>query len=701
MPSSTSMPAAAPVAVQKTHVTTRHGVALSDPYHWLRDPAYPKVENPDILAYLESENAYFEAQMANQQDLVDTLFEEIKARQVPDESSVPLVDGAYEYQWRFEAGGQYRLWSRWPVGHPEAAVVILDEPARAKERDYFRVGGMAVSPDGRYLAWSEDTDGSERYLIQVKDLDTGVVFADSIAEVAGTIVWAGDNATFFYLELTDNWRPYRVRAHRLGTPVDSDRVVYTETDDAFFVGVDSTQSEEFIVVSTGHHDANEVWILPSKTPDAPLRQVVPRRPDHEYHLEHHADRFYVLTNDRHKNFRLVSAPVDDPSEANWTPVIDGSDSHYLLGVVCFADQMVIEERVDGLDRIRIRSYAGAEHYVPFAEGLYDAGLGANAEFAIERLRIEYASMVTPPTVFDYDLRTGALVTRKVQQIPSGYDPSLYRSERLMAPARDGASVPISIVYHKDFRRDGNSPLYLYGYGAYGIAMSPGFSTARLSLLNRRFAFAIAHVRGGDELGFAWYEAGKLEARENTFNDFVDAARFLVSSGYTSKNRIAISGGSAGGELVGAAVNQAPDLWGSAVLHVPFVDVLNTMLDSSLPLTPIEWPQWGNPIEDRAAFELIRGYSPYDQLKPGAYPPMLVTAGLNDPRVTYWEPAKYVAKLRTLKTDTQPLLFKINMGAGHAGRSGRFEAIYEVAEEYAFIIGVAGLGRRNPGDPAQP
>jgi oligopeptidase B len=394
-----------------------------------------------------------------------------------------------------------------------------------------------------------------------------------------------------------------------------------------------------------------------------------------------------MTNDQHKNFRLVTAPVAAPIESNWTPLIDGSDRHYLLGMVCFRDVLVIEERLDGLDRIRVRTYDGDEHVIPFSESLYDTGLGVNAEYAVDYLRIDYESMVTPHTIFDYDLTTRQLTTRKVQKIPSGYDRDRYTSTRLMVPARDGARVPISLVHRKDVARDGTAPLYLYGYGAYGVAMTPSFGTARLSLLDRGFVFAIAHVRGGDELGYAWYEEGKLRARTNTFNDFVDAARFLSEQGYSRAGRIAISGGSAGGELVAAAVNQAPALWGVVCAHVPFVDVLNTMLDATLPLTPIEWPQWGNPLEDKRAFDLIRSYSPYDQLKEGAYPPMLVTAGLNDPRVTYWEPAKYVAKLRTLKIDTNPLVLKTNMGAGHGGKSGRFDALYEVAEEYAFVLAV--------------
>jgi oligopeptidase B len=680
----------APVAPPKPHRTTVHGVELDDPWHWLRDPAYPDVKDPEILAYLEAENRYFDAFMAPHMALVDKLFEEIKGRWQQDEEAVPYKDGAFEYQWRFEPGGQYRIWSRWPVGRPEQALVLLDEPSRAAGHDHYRLGSLAISPDAKYLAWSEDTDGSERYRVYVKEIATDRLLADSMTGVSGGVLWAYDNETLLYLELTDNWRPYRARGHVLGTPNADDFTIYEETDDAFFVKLGVTQSEAFILVSTGHHDANEVYWLPSDRPREAPSLIAARRENHQYSISHHGDLFYILTNDVHRNFRVVTASVSAPNEANWRPLIDGSDRHYLLALVCFRDQMVIEERVDGLDRIRVRTYDGDEHLIPFPEPLYDAGLGTNAEYTVESLRIGYESMVTPHTVFDYELKTRTLVPRKVQVIPSGYDKSSYTSTRLDAPARDGARIPVSIVHRRDVPLDGSASLYLYGYGAYGVAMSPGFGTARLSLLDRGFVFAIAHVRGGDELGYAWYEAGKLDRRENTFNDFVDVARFMIEAKYTAAGRIAISGGSAGGELVCAVVNQSPELWGVACAHVPFVDVLNTMLDDSLPLTPIEWPQWGNPRADRAAFDLIRSYSPYEQLTARAYPPMLVTAGLNDPRVTYWEPAKYVAKLRTLKTDPNPLLFKINMGAGHGGKSGRFDALYEVAEEYAFVLVTLGL-----------
>jgi oligopeptidase B len=685
-PNDTTAP---PTAPRKPHRYTRHGFSIEDPYHWLRDPDYPEVNDPEIVGYIEAENAYFDAVMAPQQPLIEQLFAELKARQQPDEAAVPWKDGAYEYQWRYSQDAQYRVWTRWPVGKPDAVQILLDEPALAQGHDYFSLGGLDVSPNGRYLAYSTDTDGSERYTVRIKDLDTGELLAEEIAGTSGATVWANDNATLFYVMLTENWQPYLARAHHLGTFVASDRDVYEEASGTFFVSVDKTHSDAFVLISAGDHVTNEIRFIPAGAPAIAPTLIAARRTGHEYDVEHHGVHFYIRTNDRHENFGIVRAPVSDPNEANWQSVIEGSSRDYLIGLDCFADFMVLEQRVDGLDQIRIRDYDGNEHNVAFPESSYDAGLGTNAEYATQVLRIGYDSMVTPQTVYDYDLATRTLVTRKVRQVPSGYDASQYATERLMAPARDGAKVPISIVYRRDFVRDGTRPLYLYAYGAYGVAMSPSFSSARLSLLDRGFAYAIAHVRGGDELGYAWYEAGKLAKRTNTFNDFVDAANFLIQQAYTGEGRLVASGGSAGGTLTGAVANSAPKLWGAVVSHVPFVDVLNTILDDTLPLTKLEWPEWGNPVDDKAAFETIRSYAPYEQLRQQDYPPMLVTAGLNDPRVTYWEAAKYVAKLRALKTDKNVLLLKTNMGAGHQGKSGRYDSLREVAEEYAFVLSVMG------------
>ncbi|MDE0192685.1 MAG: S9 family peptidase [Gammaproteobacteria bacterium] len=683
---------APPVAEQRPHSYTVHGITVEDPYHWLKDQSYPKVDDADVLAYLEAENAYFKAVMAPHKELTDTIFAEIKARQKPDDANVPVKDGHYFYQWRFEAEGQYRIWSRWPAADPGAdqgptaqAEVILDEPALAEGTEYFRLGALSVSNDGRLMAYSTDATGAERFTLRIKDLDTGELFGEVIENTSGSPVWSADDGSFFYAIVDENWRPYQVRRHLLGTPVEDDAIVYEEHDPGFFVGVSSTSSKRYVVVSSGDHVTSEAHLVPADAPASDPRLVAARREEHDYTVDHQGDRFVIRTNDTHKNNRLVTTPDDDPSEAAWETLLAGADERYITGFQAFADFVAVEERIDGLDQIRLLDRSGKSTHIEFPETAYRVGIGANEEFESRTLRLGYESMVTPDTVFDYDLDVAELRTRKVQEIPSGYDASAYATERTMAPARDGARVPVSIVYRKDTPKDGRAPLYLYGYGAYGSGMSPNFSTTRLSLLDRGFIYAIAHVRGGDELGYHWYEAGKLDRRTNTFNDFVDVARHLIAQGFTGEGRIAIAGGSAGGELMGAVINQAPELWGAAAAHVPFVDVLNTMLDTSLPLTPIEWPEWGNPIEDKTAFEYIRSYSPYDQLKAGGYPPILVTGGLNDPRVTYWEPAKYVAKLRTLKEDDNPLLLKTNMGAGHGGKSGRFDSLYEVAEEYTFMI----------------
>jgi oligopeptidase B len=687
------------VAARRPHSFTNHGVTIEDPWRWLRDPGYPTVEDADVLAYLTAENAYFEASMSPHRELIDTIFEEIKARQQPDLSSVPWKRGAWHYQWSYQEGSQYRVWRRWPDDGPDArhtpsasAETILDEPALAENSEYFRLGSMSVSNDGSLLAYSTDTDGSERYRMVVRDLDTGEMREDEIEGTIGSAVWAADDTSFFYTVVDENWRPWQVRRHVLGQLVERDSVVYEETDSGFFVGLSVTTSREYVIVATGDHVTSEARLIPASEPGSGPVLVSPRRTAHEYSMDHQGDRFVIRTNDNHKNTRLATAPADAPGEQSWTPLVDATDSHYIRDFKAFRDFIAVEERIDGLDHVRLIDRAGESSYIPFPESAYTVRLDTNPEFQTDTLRLEYSSMVTPTTVFDYHIDAGELEVRKVQQIPSGYDATEYVTDRALATARDGAQVPVSIVRHKETPVDGTAPLYLYGYGAYGFAMPPSFSTTRLSLLDRGFIFAIAHIRGGDDLGYHWYEAGKLDRRANTFNDFVDVARHLTERGYGVEGRIAISGGSAGGQLMGAVVNQAPDLWGAVAAHVPFVDALNTMLDDTLPLTPIEWPEWGNPIEDKTAFDYIRSYSPYDQIKPRDYPPIFVTAGLNDPRVTYWEPAKYVAKLRALKTNANPLLLKTNMGAGHGGRSGRYDRLYEVAEEYAFMLANMGLVR---------
>jgi len=686
-----STPDRPPVAAKKSHSFTHHGITVSDNYAWLRDPGYPDVSDQAILTHLEAENAWFQARMAPQTETVDRLFKELRGRIKEADTSVPQKDGAFLYWIEFEEGAEYKKWWRRPVGAPDdgsADQLILDEVALAKGKDYFRLGALSVSQNGKLLAYSIDDNGSERFTVRIVNLETGEILPDEIPGVLSALVWVAGDTGLIYSLANENWRTDNVRLHWLGQETSSDIELYHEDDEGFRVGSSLSANEKWVIVSASDHETSEVRLLSADDPLAKPILVRPREKGIEYDVDERDGLLYVHTNDTHENFRLATAPIDRPDE--WTTLIAGSDAFYLTGVDLFQDFYVIEGRRAGLDQIEVRYYDDPDRVEPiaFPEASYSAGLGDNPEWAMATLRLSYESMVSPSTVYDYDVAARTLETLKVQEIPSGYDATLYETQRLEVIARDGTAVPVSVVMRKD--RKAGGPLHLYGYGAYGIAMEPGFSTSRLSLVDRGFAYAIAHIRGGDDLGRAWYKAGKLEQRTNTFNDFVDVAKALVERGYTQAGRISISGGSAGGELMGAVVNSDPELFGAVAAHVPFVDVLVTMLDATLPLTPGEWPEWGNPIEDKAAFELIRSYSPYDNVRAQAYPPMLVTAGLNDPRVTYWEPAKWVAKLRELKTDDNELLFKTNMGAGHGGKSGRFESLRETAEEFAFILWQLGV-----------
>ena len=675
---------AAPRAEQRPYSYERHGVRVEDPYAWLRDKGYPKVDDADVLAYLKAENAYFDAAMKPHAKLVETLFQEMKGRIKEDDASVPLRDGDYLYWSAFKTGTQYRLWYRKLVAGG-ADQLLFDENAEAKGKDYFRLGAFSVSPDGSRLATLVDDDGSERFKLVVRDLATGKTL-ETVTEVGiGSPVWTSDSRGLVFTEVNDQWRSYRARYHRLGLPLAETKTLYEEKDDiAFSVGVDRTTDRSLIVISSGNNSSNEVRFVPADRPDAALVLISPRKTDRQYEVDAAHGKLWILTNDDHVNFRVATA---DPAKSSvWTTLIPGSDRTYLRGVSSHRDHLLVTSRVDGLDQLVLRDYAsGAEERVPFAEASYNASFAGNPEYAPAAYRVAYSSMVTPATIYDYHSADDRLESLKVQEIPSGYDRSKYVTERLMIPARDGKQVPVSIVRLKDSPKNGSGKLFLYGYGAYGYAIPPSFSTGRLSLVDRGYAYAIAHIRGGDDLGYQWFLDGKLKARTNSFNDFVDVARGLVSAGYAKPGRIAAQGGSAGGELMGAVVNQAPELFGAVVADVPFVDVLNTMLDDTLPLTPGEWTEWGNPIKDKAAFDLIKSYSPYDNVRPQAYPPMLITGGLNDPRVTYWEPAKWAARLRDTKTDDNLLLLKINMGAGHGGKSGRWNALQEVAEAYAFVL----------------
>ena len=681
-------PTSPPVAEQREHTYTHHGITLSDPYHWLKDQSYPVVDDEDVLDYVKAENAWFEAQMAPHQALVDTLYEEMKARLKEDDSTVPQKDGDWLYWSEFEQGKEYRVHYRKPVagGDPQ---LLLDENKLAEGKDYFRLGAFSISKGGRYLAYSADDNGSERYTARIKDLETGELLPDELTNLRGGLTWVANDSALVYGPSTEEWRTLEAKLHVIGTPVASDVTLYKEEDESFGVGTGLSAQEDWLAIATGDNETSEIRLVSADNPTGEQILVKPRQKGVEYDVDVRGDTLFVHTNDDHINFRLATAPIANPGE--WTTLIEGSDDFYLTDFELFKDFYVTEGRLAGLDQIQLRAYDDATDLTPiaFPEESFTAGLSNNPEYDVQKLRLSYQSMVTPGSVYDYDVKTGALELLKQQEIPSGYDATQYKTERRMITARDGTKVPVSILMRKD-RPAGPGPLHLYAYGAYGYAVPPGFSTSRLSLVDRGMAYAIAHIRGGDDLGRRWYLQGKLNERTNTFEDFVDVAKGLIDAGYTEKGKISASGGSAGGELMGVVVNTDPDLWGAVAAHVPFVDVLNTMLDKDLPLTPGEWPEWGNPITSKQAFAYMLSYSPYDQVVAQDYPPLMVTAGLNDPRVTYWEPAKWVAKLRATKTDNNTLLLKTNMGAGHGGKSGRFASLYETAEEFAFILTQLGV-----------
>lgn len=675
----------APKARRSVKKQTHHGKTHEDPYYWLKDPSYPDVKDAKILKYLRAENKYYETVMNDHLDLTEDLFDEVKGRIKEDDEGVPWREGAFEYRWEFKKGAQYRTWSRRSLdsnGNTDGEwAILLDENEEAKEHDYFKLGSLEVSPDGAKIAFSADTNGSERFRVFVREIESGKAFDIDLVETSGEVVWTSDSKGFYCVKVSEEWRPYLVNHADLNGEVTP---LYEEADSSFFVHIGASSSDKYLTIRSADHVTAENRVLALDGSESEPVLIAARRDGHDYSVDHGIDGFYARSNKDQKNFSIYKLEVGADLK-DWTLVLEGSDQRYIRGFQLFKTFMAVDERIDGLDQILVWPHGKDPYHIDLPEAAYEVGSGNNPEFTQSHLRIVYSSMVTPPTVFDYDLKKHDLIVRKEQEIPSGYDKSDYTTERLIGISRDGTKIPVSIVYKNDWKQGEGRPLHLYGYGAYGLGMSPSFSSARLSLLDRGFAYAIAHIRGGDELGYGWYEAGKLEARENTFNDFVDVARTLVDEGYAAEGEISISGGSAGGELMGAVLNQAPDLFKAAVLHVPFVDVLNTMLDADLPLTPIEWPEWGNPIEDEDAYDHICSYCPYTNIEAKDYPPMMVTGGINDPRVTYWEPAKWTAKMRATKTDDNLLIMKINMEAGHGGKSGRFDRLHEVAEEYTFLL----------------
>lgn len=704
--------AVGPPVARRAPVSRRcHGDEVVDPYAWLR--AQGK-DDPEVRAYLEAENTWTEASLAPVAELRERLFEEIKGRIKETDLSVPVRKGAWWYYSRTEEGAQYPIHCRKAAGGddrhgPAEGVpeqVMLDQNVEAGDSEFFAVGAFDITPDASVLAWSSDTDGDERYTMRFRDLTTGEDLPDVIEGTYYGTAWAADGATFFYVRPDDAMRPYQLWRHRLGTPADDDVLVHTEDDDRFFLGVGTTKDERYLVLGLESKVTSEAWVLDASDPTGSFRLVEPRRQDVEYGLEHWNDRFFIVTNaDGAENFKLVSAPVSSPGHDHWREVVAHRPEVKLSGVDVFAGHLVLFERAEGLRRIRVQALdaeeaLGDDHVIDQPELVGTASGGSNPEFDSRVLRYGYSSMVTPSSVFDYDMDTRERTLLKQQPVLGGYDPDRYVTERLWAMADDGAVVPISLVRRADRLRDVTAPLLLYGYGSYEASMDPTFSSARLSLLDRGFVFAIAHVRGGGEMGRRWYTEGKLLAKRTTFTDFIACAHYLIEQGWTSPSRLAIRGGSAGGLLVGAVLNMAPGLFGAAVAEVPFVDVVEAILDASLPLTALEWEEWGNPVESAEAYAYMKGYDPYLNLEAREYPPLLVTAGINDPRVPYWQPAKWVARLRATVPRARVLL-KTEMGAGHMGPSGRYDAWRDEALVYAFLLDALGVASTPDAGPLGP
>jgi len=687
-----------PIADKRPTEVTYHGHARTDDYTWLKDENWqqvmhdPDVLNKDIRAYLEAENAHTLSWMSDTFELQEKLFAEMRGRIKEDDSSVPDPDGAFAYYVRYVEGGQHPKFCRKPTNGDGSEAVLLDGDAEAAGFEYYKVGAVTHSYDHRYLLYSEDTNGSEIFKIRFCDTESGENLPDVIEGTSGDALWAADNKTVFYTVLDENHRPSKVMRHTLGTSTEDDVLVYEEKDPGFFVGISDTESRRLILIDAHDHQTSEVYMIPADAPASDPVLIAPRAPGVEYSVSEHAGRLVILTNaDGAEDFKIVTASLDKPGRENWTDLIEHAPGNLIVGIDVFADYLVRLERVSALPRIVIRNWQTTEEFtVRFDEEAYALGLEGGYEYATDKLRFSYSSPTTPRQVIDFDMRTGARTLLKQDEVPSGHDPADYVTRRIQAVAADGELVPVTVLHRADCILDGSAPVLLYGYGSYGMTMPASFVTPRLSLVDRGFVYAIAHIRGGMEKGYRWYTDGKREKKRNTFTDFIAAAEGLIAENLARPGNIAIHGGSAGGMLMGACTNMAPDLWRAVVADVPFVDVLNTMCDTSLPLTPIEWPEWGNPIEDRAAYDYILSYSPYDNVEAKEYPALLATAGLTDPRVTYWEPAKWVAKLRDKKTDNHPLLLKTNMSAGHAGAAGRFDRLEELAFNYAFVLKCFGV-----------
>jgi oligopeptidase B len=675
----------APRAKQISKELSIHGDTRIDPYYWLNER-----ENPDVTSYLQAENAYTDEMMSHLTGFKEKLYQEIVGRIRQTDMSVPYLDNGYYYFVRYEEGQEYPIYSRKKGSLDAPEEVMLDANELAKPFSYYQIGAAAVSPDNKIAAFGEDTLSRRIYTLRFKNLETGEFLEDAIPNTTGGAVWANDNQTVFYSVKDASLRAYKIFRHRLGTPASQDVEVYHEKDETFGVGIGKTKSKKYLVIASYQTVSTEFRYLDANDPEGAFKVIQPRERDHEYMIDHYGDSWYIRTNWNAKNFRLMKTPEGRTGKENWTEVVAHRGDVLLEGMELFSKYLVLEERQNGLLRLRVKPWQGGEeHYVDFGEEAYTVFPTSNYDFDTDLIRVNYTSLTTPGSVYDYDMQTRKLTLLKEQEVVGDFDKNNYHTERLYATARDGVKVPISLVYRKGFKKDGTAPLLLYGYGSYGYSMDPTFNSARLSLLDRGFVFAIAHIRGGEEMGRQWYEDGKLLNKKNTFTDFIDCGEFLVKEKYCAKDQLYAAGGSAGGLLMGAIVNMAPGMWRGILAAVPFVDVVTTMLDESIPLTTGEYDEWGNP-NDKTYYDYIKSYSPYDNVEAKDYPAMLVTTGLHDSQVQYWEPAKWVARLREMKTDQNPLLLPTNMETGHSGASGRFQRYKDTALEYAFLLDLAGL-----------
>ncbi len=680
-----------PKAKVVPHQLEKHGDIRTDNYYWLKER-----EDPEVIAYLTAENAYLDGVMKHTEGLQAALFEEIKGRIKKDDASAPFPYDGYYYYHRYQGDAEYAIYSRKEGSLDAPEQILVDGNELAEGHDFFSLGTLSVSSGRDILAFSIDTVGRRFYTLRFKQLTNGEMYDDVLADVTGNVAWANDNKTIFYTKQDpETLRAYRIYRHVLGTDPAKDVLVYEEPDEEFSCFISKSKSRKYLLIGTSQTLSTEYRYLDAANPIGEFKVILPREPKHEYSVEHLADKFYIRTNWQAPNFRLMETPIANTEKESWREVIPHRSDIFLRDYDLFRDFLVVTDREDGLNRMRIIPWASSgggsdEHYLDFGEPAYFAYTATNRELETPILRYGYSSMTTPWSTYEYDMVTKEKTLLKQDEVVGDFDPADYRTERLHAVARDGQKVPISIVFPKGMKKDGSAPLLLYAYGSYGLSMDATFSSARLSLLERGFGYAIAHIRGGQELGRRWYEDGKLLEKRNTFTDFIDCGEYLVEEGYTSKDRLFAMGGSAGGLLMGAVVNMAPDLFEGVVADVPFVDVVTTMLDPDIPLTTGEYDEWGDPNE-KEYYDYLLSYSPYDHVEAKKYPHMLVTAGLHDSQVQYWEPAKWVAKLRALKADDNVLILKTNMAAGHGGPSGRFKRHQETALAYAFLLDLVGIG----------